>query len=86
MLCYVMLVIVRVILCMFRGIIVFVKKGTILITRPKVVMLNVGMECLFYRKGVMMGMVMWAMGVIICVTNNPTSYAKTHSTNNPLAD
>jgi len=86
MLCYVMLVIVRVILCMFRGIIVFVKKGTILITRPRVVMLNVGMACMFYRKGAMMGMVMWAMAVIICVTNNPTSYAKTHSTNNPHAD
>lgn len=86
MLCCVMLVIVRLILCMFRGIIVYVKKGTILITRPKVVMLNVGMVCLFYRKGVMMGMVMWAMAVIIIVTNNHTSYAKTHSTNNPHAD
>lgn len=81
-----MLVIVRVILCMFRDIIVFVKKGTILITRPRVVMLNVGMGCMFYQKGVMMGMAMWVMAVITCVTNNLTSYVKTHSTNNPYAD
>lgn len=86
MLCYVMLVIVRLILCMFKGIIVSVRKGTILITRRKVVMLNVGMGCMFDQKIVMMGMVMWVMAVIICVTNNPTFYAKTHSTNNLYAD
>lgn len=81
-----MLVIVQQILCMFRVIIVCVKKGTISITRQKRVMLNVGMGCLCYHKVVMTAMGMWGMGVIVSVTNNLTSSAKTHSTNNPYAN
>ena len=81
-----MLVIVQQTLCTFKVIIVCVKKGIISITKQRLVMLSVAMECLFYRKVVMMGMAIWGMDVIVSVTNNPTSSAKIPSTNNPYAD